>query len=364
MTDWDFIIAPAHVSVSFNVEPVPIMLHSLHMLNQLEMFSGLGSWLVETNAAMSPEQRADHNLVFGPMADALYTNLESEDFPSFIDNIATQDPVELRDRSLNWMRKKPYYPGDAALLADESTYFSFIRQVVSEKEGEEFDEPLVHRAYAHLTNPILMQQLIVKHLRMLWDQYAAVEWKRIKPVLEEAVTSLNRRSYEGLTAYEAIETVTGRDMRGNEKFNEMMSGVKRLVFMPSPYLGPYIGWHPQEEGSEQMVLLVGLRQPSSAQSAPSVLNRSELLVRLNALADDTRLRIMELLVQRGEICAQDFITELDLSQSSASRHLRQLTASGFLNERRRDVAKCYTLNPDRIDDTIKALEHFLHDTGR
>jgi DNA-binding transcriptional ArsR family regulator len=48
-----------------------------------------------------------------------------------------------------------------------------------------------------------------------------------------------------------------------------------------------------------------------------------------------------------------------LSQSSASRHLRQLTASGFLSERRRDVAKCYSLNKERIDDTMHALKDFL-----
>ena len=84
-----------------------------------------------------------------------------------------------------------------------------------------------------------------------------------------------------------------------------------------------------------------------------------MLVRLNALADDTRLSILEMLVAEEELCAQDFINRLDLSQSSASRHLRQLTASGFLNERRRDVAKCYSLNSERIEDTMKALKRLL-----
>jgi DNA-binding transcriptional ArsR family regulator len=65
--------------------------------------------------------------------------------------------------------------------------------------------------------------------------------------------------------------------------------------------------------------------------------------------------MVELLAQREEICAQDFMSLLELSQSSASRHLRQLTASGFLTERRRDVAKCYSLNRERLTDTLKAL---------
>jgi hypothetical protein len=50
---------------------------------------------------------------------------------------------------------------------------------------------------------------------------------------------------------------------------------------------------------------------------------------------------------------------LELSQSAASRHLRQLTATGYLVERRSQVAKCYSLNPARVDDTLRALKRFL-----
>jgi len=95
-------------------------------------------------------------------------------------------------------------------------------------------------------------------------------------------------------------------------------------------------------------------------AASSALSRSELLVRINGLADDTRLRILQLLVQEGELCAQDIITRLGVSQSSMSRHLSQLRATGYLTERRREVSKCYSLNTERIDDTLRALSHFLN----
>ena len=90
------------------------------------------------------------------------------------------------------------------------------------------------------------------------------------------------------------------------------------------------------------------------------LGRSELLVRLNALADDTRLHILELLTREEELCAKDIMQTLNLSQSAASRHLRQLTATGFLNERRQETAKCYNLSAERIDDTLDALARFLN----
>ncbi|RMF77535.1 MAG: ArsR family transcriptional regulator [Chloroflexi bacterium] len=88
-----------------------------------------------------------------------------------------------------------------------------------------------------------------------------------------------------------------------------------------------------------------------------------MLVRMNALADDTRLRILQLLVEETELCAQDIMTRLELSQSATSRHLRMLTAAGYLTERRREVAKCYMLNEERIEDTLDALRHFLLGRG-
>jgi DNA-binding transcriptional ArsR family regulator len=111
-----------------------------------------------------------------------------------------------------------------------------------------------------------------------------------------------------------------------------------------------------------MIIFYGARLPrtSAPENAPTTaLTRSELLMRLNALADDTRLKMLKLLTEREEICAQDFINELNLSQSSTSRHLRQLTASGYVNERRRDVAKCYSLNHERVEDTLNALARYL-----
>jgi DNA-binding transcriptional ArsR family regulator len=89
------------------------------------------------------------------------------------------------------------------------------------------------------------------------------------------------------------------------------------------------------------------------------LSRAELLVRLGALADDTRLSILKLVADQGESRSQDIMQALDLSQSGASRHLQQLAAAGFLHERRCNGAKCYALNGDRIDATLQALGSFL-----
>ena len=80
---------------------------------------------------------------------------------------------------------------------------------------------------------------------------------------------------------------------------------------------------------------------------------------MSALSDPTRMQILELLMEQGEMNSQQVIAELDLSQSSASRHLIQLCASGFLVEKRVANSKYYAINRDRIDDTIELLsQHF------
>jgi DNA-binding transcriptional ArsR family regulator len=50
---------------------------------------------------------------------------------------------------------------------------------------------------------------------------------------------------------------------------------------------------------------------------------------------------------------------LDLSQSAVSRHLRQISAAGYITERWHDGSKCYRLNRERINDTLQALKRFL-----
>ena len=108
-----------------------------------------------------------------------------------------------------------------------------------------------------------------------------------------------------------------------------------------------------------MWLFFGARQPQGIPGFSPDLSRSELLVRLNALADDTRLRILALFKEEEELCSPEIIERLALSQSAASRHLKQLSATGYLVERRREGAKCYCLNTDRIEDTLHALSQFM-----
>ena len=68
-----------------------------------------------------------------------------------------------------------------------------------------------------------------------------------------------------------------------------------------------------------------------------------------ALGDETRLRIMALLVNGRELCVCDIIAALDLPQSTVSRHLSYLRNTGLVDDRRQGVWMYYMINSKRIE---------------
>ena len=68
-----------------------------------------------------------------------------------------------------------------------------------------------------------------------------------------------------------------------------------------------------------------------------------------ALGDETRLRIMALLVGGQELCVCDIMAALDLPQSSVSRHLSYLRNSGLVDDRRQGIWMYYRISSGRIE---------------
>ena len=72
-----------------------------------------------------------------------------------------------------------------------------------------------------------------------------------------------------------------------------------------------------------------------------------------ALADETRLRILALLISEGELCVCDIIASLKLPQSTISRHLAYLRKTDWVNDRRNGLWIYYSLRSG--DDLQKEL---------
>jgi ArsR family transcriptional regulator len=65
-----------------------------------------------------------------------------------------------------------------------------------------------------------------------------------------------------------------------------------------------------------------------------------------ALSDETRLRIMTLLLEQEELCVCDLVGALGQTQSKISRHLRYLYNAGLLKDRREGLWMHYRISDD------------------
>ena len=74
----------------------------------------------------------------------------------------------------------------------------------------------------------------------------------------------------------------------------------------------------------------------------------------HALADETRLRILERLAD-GEQCVCDLTTALESGQSRLSFHLRTLKDAGIVTDRRQGRWVYYSVNPDAIQEMNRVL---------
>ncbi len=80
------------------------------------------------------------------------------------------------------------------------------------------------------------------------------------------------------------------------------------------------------------------------------------------LADEARLNMLWLLLNKGELCVCDFMGVLEITQSKASRHLRVLYNAGLVNDRRAGTWMYYSLRPaadELVQDFLETLKTAL-----
>lgn len=361
--DRDYVLAPPTINVNFALAPVFSQTQSLVLLNEVEQLSGLGEWVDRTREALSARHRRDNIIMleggFMLIHDDLTRLNRYENVTDYINWLARQDPAPLLRRAATHWREKLEQHGDDwqhplpdpnTLLQDRAGFIQFMHNATERPNAED----IWGETFDLFQQPTVFIERLQGHIHEMWDHYLRAEWERTLPMLQESLQAFQRLDYGNMTLLDALRTVTGRDLQS--KLKDAEHTAEQVVFTPSPHLGPYITRY---RDGQTLHVLYGARLPRGLQGQSAAFSRAEVLVRMNALADDTRLRILEMLTRSDELCAQDIIEALGLSQSTVSRHLGQLTASGFLVERRRDVNKCYSLNTDRVVDTVRALTNFL-----
>jgi DNA-binding transcriptional ArsR family regulator len=342
----------------FDLAPAHNASHSLFNLLLEEKLSGLPDWVSTTNKAMGAKLREENQLVMEGFHGLASPHTDWPSFMDFVDDLAARDAKELPGELLRHytLKRTPRQAVDSAkVLASPENYLNFLYECYP---PDHINEKIERRAFEYMLKPAALQDLIVGHLTRMWKQYLQPEWERVLPMLQSSVDAFREVSVGNRDRLDAIRWVTGNPMQ-DAWWLEKVKDVNRIVFVPSAHVGPYLG---RIHGEDTLWVIFGARLPQGAGLDAPDLSRAEIVVRMNALADDDRLRILRLLAEHGELKSPEIIKQLSLSQSAASRHLMQLSATGFISERRSNGAKAYQVNQTRFADTFEGLDVYLRVT--
>jgi DNA-binding transcriptional ArsR family regulator len=347
-----------------SVEPAINAFGSMLLISKAKDDPGIHEWVVKTRAQMSSEELARHHLVTIGLHYAITPRKSGTSFETYLDDLENTPPSVLRERLLGAYseiciteesKKESSKPvAWDEVLSSVENYVAFLRF----RFGEELtDVEMETRAYQYVIDPAALKQLVTGHIRWFWKNYLQVEWERVSPMIKESARAFNKVDMNDMTRAEIVQFVTGKELNESKWANEVDS-TQELYFVPNAHIGPYI--HLTKVQNDFYVHF-GAHLPEGSDVQVPELDRAEIVSKLSALADETRLQILQMIANNGEMRATELMDITQLSQPSISRYLGQLTANGFLQERRVNGAKAYTLNHERIEKTLRAISAFLLD---
>ena len=345
-----------------NLEPALNSFGSMLLVAAEEEEPGIHEWVTKTRAKMSAEERARHKLVIIGLHYAVLPRRASTSFEAYLDELESSPPSQLRERLLkaysticmtDKAKEDASKPVDwDKVLLSPKNYVNFLLH----RFGDELtDQEMEAQAYQYVIDPVAMKQLITGHMRWFWENHLQTEWIRTRPMLEASARAFNQVDLTGKSKTEVVQFVTGKEVHETKWDNELLE-TRELVLIPNPHFGPYMR---ATKTDDTLYITFGAHLPEGSDVRVPELDRAEIVARLSALADDTRLNILQMIVEKGEMRSQEIMEATNLSQPSVSRYLTQLTAAGYLQERRENGAKVYVLNRDRIEKTLKAVHAFL-----
>ena len=215
-------------------------------------------------------------------------------------------------------------------------------------------------AMALISNPLELKRRTIALYEGVWNSVYEDARDAGLPALREAARLGAAFCDRGFP--EAYAALTGQ--RVPEVLDRPPPAITRVVFCPSAYLGgfiSYIAYVPDLIvffAAPQLIERCLQRDDPPAQrneqELATVGGQVDLLDAARALADPTRLRMLDLLLQ-GELYAQEIVGRLAVAQSAVSRHLSQLERAGLVTVQARRGSKYYAVNPETFDAIASAL---------
>ncbi len=367
------IIAPKPTQLRVQSYVVADILATIGLLPRTggdERHIGINEWVDRVRLSLSERDLYDTTLVIWGLGieglfNAVRNPLARDDFELFVQELAEMPALELRDSCLYWLIHSTHLkvfteaesfdvvnPPD--LLASRDLFLMYLNDNIIKDYLQNDFSVLVDLYF----NPQALQDLVVRVLKALWDTYFCDEWRRHEADIKQVVQSFEQVDVTGLATFDAIQVITGRDLRA--VFHaEVLAEFEQIVCIPSKHNGPYVVWF-GDATTLYIIFTARVASPISLVGTQKP-DLNVLIQRFKALSDDNRIHVLLAIREQRELSTQDIIEQFDLNKSAASRYLGQLLANGFIVERRDTDGKTkfYSIDDTVIDEFLLAISHLL-----
>ena len=175
------------------------------------------------------------------------------------------------------------------------------------------------------------------------------EEKRIAPVMKAGL----ERAQELSKTLSVSDLIT--ELSQGVRLEEEDLNPQEIIIAPSYWPTPLVVL---EKISETELLFLFGARPADMSAIPGELVPDGLLRTLKALADPTRLKILNYLASEA-LTPSELSRRLNLRAPTVTHHLAELRLSGLVHLTIRGQEKVYRTRREALQGTFTALEHFL-----
>ena len=219
-------------------------------------------------------------------------------------------------------------------------------------------------------SPLEVQEELCRFLLSYWDRHFADEYKWVELLLvkgvkdeakkleEESLPRFLTRLGGGLISRDRKLRRTNPDHAVIENVGRpiefSITDLEEIVLFPSLFVSPQSIF----ELSQKRLVMSYSIPPGVYLSRDSLIPPEQLSRLLKTLSDETRLKIMKLMMQDRQ-CTQGLAVELNLAEPTISRHLKLLREADLISSEKEGNYIYYNLRLERLAELHMKILDFL-----
>lgn len=223
-----------------------------------------------------------------------------------------------------------------------------MRKTMGKKDKSKYNDESIGRFLDWWVRPAELGEAYLSALQAYQQAFFEEEERRVAPVLKSGL----KRAQELAENLSTPQLLT--ELSQGVQFTENVLA-KKIILAPAYWITPLVMY--REIGETHTLILFGAR-PATMADIPGELVPDDLLRKLKALADPTRLKILRYL-SHEELMPSELARRLHLRAPTVTHHLSELRLAGLVNLRLQGQEKRYTARQEALQNAFELLRSFL-----